>query len=824
LYRGVALALTIIGWPMVMSAQELTAWRSPAAAFVENRGQWDTPALFVRRQGPLTVRVEPDALVLHLEQREESRRRGVVLRLAFEGASQDVEVVGEGRLPGNLNFFLGNDPEQWQTDVARYEAVELRGLWEGIDVRLSVANQLSFVVGPGADPDQVVMVVEGADALTTSPEGALVLETPLGSLRLRPPDVESAEGQSLGTASYRDLGEGRFGLSLVEPIPPEGERIGSGLEWSSYLGGTGSDRLYDVAIGGDGDIFVLGYTTSLDFPVTPGAFDETLDVGDFFALDVVVARLNENGTQLEFATYLGGEGNDFPTAIDVTREDDIVVSGWTGSDDFPITGGALQSCGVSLEGFVTRLANNGTVLEWSTCIGGSGTEVLNAMSVEAGGRVTVVGETNSTDFPVTPGALDTVHEGGWEGFVTRLEPDGSAAVFSTLLGGASEDDRAMAVAVTAGGATVVAGRTSSPDFPTTPGAYSTTQRRMFVSRLDPTGSRLEWSTYFGSEDEFDRLTGLGIDVLGNVTVVGYTDTGFFADSNFPTTEGAFDTTPGGGFDGFVATLDATGSRLLFSTFLGSGGFDRPRGVAVDSAGVITVVGYTFALNFPVTPGAFQIVHGGGGRDAFVTRLSPKGDSLYYSTYIGGSASEGVKVAEPIGIALDETGDAVIVGVTASSDFPTTPGAFGAELQGPASAFIAQLDMLPTGASKYGASTPGAQGPLAIGVTAMPQIGADVFALTCTNAPPVSIGLLLIGTAARPTPLSLLGADIWVDLTAPLFRVRAESNAAGFALIPLPIPADGALVGVQGFAQFVWLDPRAPGRLLASNALAITVQP
>jgi hypothetical protein len=337
----------------------------------------------------------------------------------------------------------------------------------------------------------------------------------------------------------------------------------------------------------------------------------------------------------------------------------------------------------------------------------------------------------------------------------------------------------------------------------------------FVTRLPLSGGPPTYSTYLGGSG-FDSAWALTLDSSGAAVVAGLTWS-----TNFPT-QNAFQTSFGGVIDAFVTRLPLSGGPPIYSTYLGGSGEDRAEALALDSTGAAVVVGLTTSTDFPIQ-NAFQPTLG-GFFNTFVTRLPLSGGPPTISTYLGGSGGD---VA--LALALDSTGAAVVGGETQSTNFPNQ-NAFQTTLGGGSDSFVAHLDLLPAGASAYGASTPGCAGPLPIGVTSIPQVGNAAFALTCGNAPPSTTGLLAFSGAPLATPLVFLGAGIWIDLASPgFFTVFAPSNASGVAQIPLPIPSVPGLVGQQAFAQFAWVGPNSPPPcpptgISASNALAITVQP
>src|SRR6266700_386271 len=336
------------------------------------------------------------------------------------------------------------------------------------------------------------------------------------------------------------------------------------------------------------------------------------------------------------------------------------------------------------------------VLSYSTFLGGSFEDEGSGIAVDAAGNAYVTGMTASINFPTTPGAFNTTNGQFPAAFVTKLDPAGSTLVYSTYLGG-SGDDRGRGIAVDSQGNAYVTGATLSTDFPTTVGAFQTASRgsaESFVTKLDPTGSTLVYSTYLGGTGQ-DNSAGIAVDTLGQAYVTGTT-----ASPDFPTTPGAFQPafagpgpTPNGiGGDAFVTKLDPSGSTLVYSTYLRGGGPDVGSGITVDAPGNIYVTGATNSINFPTTAGAFQQNSGGGSsNDAFVAKLDPKALgplSLVYSTFLGGSGPD-----RGSGIAVDANGNAYVTGVANSADFPTTAGAFQPIFGGGGSgdAFVAKVN-------------------------------------------------------------------------------------------------------------------------------------
>ncbi len=323
-------------------------------------------------------------------------------------------------------------------------------------------------------------------------------------------------------------------------------------------------------------------------------------------------------------------------------------------------------------------------LSYSTYLGGSDDDQGNGIAVDSSGYAYVTGQTSSTNFPTTSGAYDTSANGSSDAFVTKLNTTGTALVYSTYLGGSS-NDYGNGVAVE-GGYAYVTGLTESSDFPTTSGAFQTTRSSSsdaFVTKLNSTGSALSYSTYLGGFGD-ERGSGIAVDSSGYAYITGWTDA-----SDFPTTTGAYDTTANGNFDAFVTKMNTGGTGLSYSTYLGGSNIEHGYGIAVLD-GYAYVTGRTFSLNFPTSDNAFQDKLGsdpiGGIPDAFVTKLNTTGSALSYSTYLGGGSSD---VA--FGIAVDADGNAYVTGQTMSSNFPVTTGAYQTSWGGLGDIFVTKMN-------------------------------------------------------------------------------------------------------------------------------------
>ncbi len=316
------------------------------------------------------------------------------------------------------------------------------------------------------------------------------------------------------------------------------------------------------------------------------------------------------------------------------------------------------------------------VVSYSGFLGGTDIDVGNGVAVDSAGNAYIAGRAQSINFPTTTGAYQTTSGGGSDAFVAKLNPAGSALIYSTYIGGQSGDIGFGVAFNPATGNAYVTGATTSSNFPVTAGAFQTAcgggcssvgGSAVFVSELNSTGSALLYSTYIGGSTADTAIAfGISLDSAGEAYVTGRTSS-----AAFPTTSGAFQTTFGGNQDAFVAKVNATGSALVYSTFLGGSAVDLTIGIHVDAAGNAYVAGNSASSNFPTTPGAYQTTcaNSCASADAFVAKLAPDGSKLVYSTFIGGSSSD-----DGTAVSIDSAGNAYVTGFTCSTDFPTTPGA------------------------------------------------------------------------------------------------------------------------------------------------------
>jgi hypothetical protein len=447
---------------------------------------------------------------------------------------------------------------------------------------------------------------------------------------------------------------------------------------STFLGGSASEGVADLALDTYGNVYVAGSTGSINFPTTPGAFDQTHNGG----VDAFISKLNSNLIGLSASTLLGGSsGRDKATALTLDTQGNVYLAGETASAIFPTSSGALDTIhNGSFDAFITKMSGDLTSLITATFLGGSNIDKVTALTFDPQGNLYVTGITYSTDFPTTQGAFDPTHNGSSDIFVARLSSDLNALSAATFLGGNSLDE-AMALALNAQGNVYVAGKTHSANFPVSIGTFDTTHSgsgdEAFIVKLSGDLTQRYAATFFGGQ--LSQVADIAFDAQGNAYVAG-SGCGFV-----PTTPGAFDTTYRGIRDAFVARFSSDLTNLLASTNLAGNNYDLATALALDDQGNIYVGGYTNSADFPTTTGAYDPTHN-GSYDAFIARLSSDLSTLAAATFLGGSDREDIT-----SLALDAWGNIYVAGSTLSSNFPTTPGAVDRVYNGSYDVFIARLN-------------------------------------------------------------------------------------------------------------------------------------
>ena len=432
-----------------------------------------------------------------------------------------------------------------------------------------------------------------------------------------------------------------------------------GLVCSSYLGGSSDDQIHDCAFDASGNIIMCGITGSASFPTTLSAYDTVMNgVSDGF-----LVKMPPSGESLIFSTFLGGSSGDSIHAMDIDGSGNIYVSGMTGDGGFPVTSGvAFPGYAGSGDAFIAKFNSSGTSLLAATFFGGNGQDQAEGLCVDSNGAH-VTGWTESTNLPTTMTALDTSANGFKDTFLASFSTDLSTLNYGSYIGG-SYYEESRCVDSNPDGDLIIAGFTASKDFPSTPGAFDPTpnDQDAFVMRFVQGTFSLAFSTFLGGGLGDEKINDLAVDSTGNIWCTGSTSS-----TNFPLTPGTLDDDLNQDGDAFLSCFDASGSQLLYSTFLGGSGLDSSAAIALDAQGNVYLAGSTLSSDFPMTdPGDTY----GGHADIFVVKLPPSGDSLTYSLLVGGAGIESASA-----IAVDGTGRVTVAGVNQQGGFPTTTFAF-----------------------------------------------------------------------------------------------------------------------------------------------------
>ncbi len=779
----------------------------------------------------MIVRAEGDALVLQMADPSGDPSFEALVRLELAGSPVDSEPRGERALPGLHHYLIGNDAACWTRDVRGFAGVRYPCVAEGIDLVLREEHgrlEYDLEVNAGADLASVIIACRGVNRLELGEDGSLLMHTELGTLRQSPPKSEvllpSGEKREV-PVHFRIVDEDHFGFESPGRDCSLDLRIDPGLVWSTYLGSSGSlggsETMTASVVDAVGCVTMTGWANGYDFPTTPGAMVATPPGGAV----VIVTKLDPTGN-LVYSSTIGahaGGARGLALALDGLGRatvGGIIFNGTLFVSDFPTTPGAFDTVMSSgnTSGFALRLSELGDNLVFSTFIEGTidGSRV-DALDIAPSGATVVGGYTLSAAFPVTAGAFDTTYSPIQEGFVTRLDPTGSFLEWSTFLGGSNTDD-VTALKVDWTDQVTVVGLTGSQDFPFTPGAFSHTVANggSFITRLNAQGSALVWSTFLGGTSQpgggAGLASGLALEPRGGVIVIGNC-----TDPTFPTTPGALFSAfpPSGTTHSFVARVSPTGSSLIYSTLLSFAAVAHD--VVVDASGVATVAGLDLNSTMPTTPGAYDPSHA-NVVDGFIARINPTGTKLYYSTMFGSPGTDDATTLALIGP------HRVAFGGSTQSGLPTTPASFDQTYNGGNNdCFAAVLDLFLQGSRGYGRSTPTCLGEVVMNVTRMPAAGAQDFGFYCSGAPPSSNGWLILGTEA-PVPTLAQGASIWLDVSHRIFRIPVQSNPDGFVETTLPLTS--IPTGAHFAAQYVFSNTASCpglGPFCASHAVLVDVQ-
>ncbi len=646
--------------------------------FIPNRGQVHPKAqyyakckqynLWVTKQGLTFDRFAPN----NKNNTETNRAQRDISRMIFIGASENPAILPIKPARHKVNYFKGKNKNRWHTNIPTSLGVLYKNLYKGIDLEVYGQEkqvEYDWIIHPGGNPGNIRFHYRNIRHSRLDKKGNLQVHTPLGRwTHQHPTAYQDIAGERIEIeANFKQLDKGTYGFRVgsydknfplvIDPVV---------LVYSTYLGGTGVDRIFDVAVDHDGYVYVTGLTFSEDFPVLDEYQGEPGDGVE----DMFITKLDPNfgAAGLMYSSYLGGDNTDYGTAVTVDGGGMVYISGVTQSTDFPTVDPYMTDIDDSVEdAFVVVLdpGRPGTDgLRYSTYLGGTNADT--GLDIAVDGRfVYVTGDTLSDDFPVQDEYQ--VYQGAVDAFVTKLDISAggsSALIYSTYLGGGNGNERGYGIAVDKIENVYLTGYSNSTDFPLV-NEQQTNQPgyNAFVSRIDttqPGTPGLVYSTCLGGEVD-DQGGAIAIDSSGNAYVTGET-----ASLDFPM-KNAYQSSATG-TEAFVTQIDtyqSGASSLVYSTYLGGGGTDTGMSIAADSHGYVFVSGETNSTNFP-TADEYQTHQ--GNSDAFITKLAPAAggaSSLVFSTYLGGESDDAA-----LGIALDGNGFIYTGGYTDSGNFPT----------------------------------------------------------------------------------------------------------------------------------------------------------
>ncbi len=678
--------------PLTQTAesQALSAYGKLPLFFVENKGQADTSLQFYSYGGQMYF--SPEGIYTHFIQRDSTahdrfrdryherdfisldttpiHEKHLVLKKRFLNANTHCEIEGEEELPGKINYFIGNDSTKWHTNLRTFKQIRYKNLYPGVDL-VYHGNQgpteYDLVVNPEAHNSvsspltQIQFTIEGADKLELSPEGDLLVHTPMGILKEKSPvSYQMKNGIKQTLSSHFTLtSDNTFAFNIPQYDKTQSLVIDP-LIYSTFLGGSDDEKAFGLTVDSIGNAYVVGETRSTDFPTTTGTYDNTYNG----LWDCFVIKVNTINIEMIYSSYIGGDDNDQAYSLSIDGFGRVYITGYTESSTYPITIGSYDnSYNGGGDSFITKFNTSGSALIYSTYLGGINSDEAGCIALDSSGNIYVAGRTYSPNFPTTVGTFNRTLNGTEDCFITKLNEGGSDLIYSTYLGGSGNPDgeSILGVIVDILNRVYVTGFTNSSDFPTTPNSYDCTYNGgnydAFISRLNINGTGIEYSMFLGGNN-WDCASDIAIDSIGNVYITGGT-----LSTNFPTSMNSFDTTYNGDDDVFLIKINPDLSEIIYATLIGGSSWEDGYAIAIDNDGDAYITGRTGSLNYPTTNDAIYCENQ-GYCDVFVSKVNQYGTELLYSTYLGGSNWD-----QGNSIAIDFNKDIILTGYSKSTEFP-----------------------------------------------------------------------------------------------------------------------------------------------------------
>lgn len=643
--------------------------RSPLF-FVENVGQVRGESRFHANGLGGSLFFNPEEVLFTVPSKQSSE--WLNLRLRFEGANTDLEVVGSQQLDATVNYLIGNDPENWYTDVFTYSSVNYRALYSGIDLQFDgVEGTLkgTYTVAPGQSSEVIRWYYEGAEHVeldATTGDLIITLQGDLSMRELKPVAWQTIHGQRVDVSAAYRVHNKTIGFEVGAYNPDYPLVLDPTLVYGTYWGGSGFDTANDVVVDTAGNVYVTGSTRSPNLTLQ-NPYQDVLKGTD----DAYILKLNANH-DLVYATYLGSGGSEYIEGIELDAAGSPYIGGRTTGADFPIINGYQSTYGGATDGFLVKLNPSGSAILYSTYIGGNDFDSVNDFVV-SGDNAYLTGTTWSNNFPLKLPYQSTRQY--IDMFVVRVNTaltGNTSLVYSTFYGG-SGGENGYGIDLDSTGNIYVVGNSDSTDLPVK-NAYQpnrgTQYTDAFLVKFSSAGNALLYATYFGgSQSDW----GFDIDVTegGLATFVGATDS-----ENLPVTQNAYQKqiTGDNSFDAIVTQIDTTldgNNSLVYSTYYGKYGEERGLKVQVDARGFFYI-------------GGIDSNEYNGTSSVILAIISPFAKPLRYSYTMGGGATQ----VDP-GIALAPDGSLYVVGGTSATDFPLVDP-LQDTLGGDQDAFIAQI--------------------------------------------------------------------------------------------------------------------------------------
>ena len=668
--------------PEVEKAEITAKVNKTKIPWIKNAGQQQSEVAFYAETFSGTVFVTNTGEIVYSLPIDSTK--SYVLRESFiktSDVSKKQNVYGELQSQAKVNYFKGNNSDDWLSNVPTFQTVNLGEIWDGIEVKLNAyGNNIEklFYISPGESYKNIQLELQGAKRLKISETGELIIKTPEGNIEFTAPiayQIIENKKQYIEVAYIKngktygfEVGDYNTDYTLI--IDP--------LIASTFVGGSNSDRVYSIVLDGSNNVYITGGTYSSDYPATASSYDPTYND----KWEVFVSKFTPDLSTILASTFLGGGDFDVGLAMTLDGSGNVYVTGYAHSG-FPVTSLAYDETNNGMEDvFVAKLSPDLSTLQASTFIGGLSTEYGYSIAIDGSGNVLVTGCTYSSGYPTAGTPYNDDPNGYADIYISKFTSDLSSLLASTFVG-SSNDDYAYSIVLDGSDNVFITGFTFANNYPTAGSPYDNTYNGSYdaiISKFTSDLSTLTASTYLGgNSDEWGHS--IIFDTSGNLLITGFT----YSD-NFPTAGTPYDDSQNGGADVFVTKINSDLSTLSASTFIGGSLSEEGHSIAIDNDGNIFVSGHTKSSDYPMAGSPYNDSHNGGVKDINVSKLSSDLSTLLASTFIGGNDDENSNF-----LAVDNSGNIFVSGYSESGDYPTTSSSFDDSYNGSEDAIISKLD-------------------------------------------------------------------------------------------------------------------------------------